>query len=69
VAFLVLIGLAYMQPAMPRRPVDRTPHLDGYTHFVPTEFNTAVTDMLIAKVKDIPVRAEIVVILRNTFFH
>jgi hypothetical protein len=34
-------GLAYMQPALPRRPVDRTPDLAGFTHFVPTAFNLA----------------------------
>ena len=39
-------GLSYMQPAMPRRPVDRTAHLDGYTHFVPTEFDAGARDML-----------------------
>jgi|EP01047_Picozoa_sp_COSAG01_P036204 hypothetical protein len=39
-------GLSYMQPAMPRRPVDRSPDLDSYTHFVPTEFNTGARSFL-----------------------
>lgn len=47
-------GLAYMQPALPRRPVDRTPDLAGFTHFVPTEFNLAVRDLLLELVKDVP---------------
>ena len=41
------LGLAYMQPALPRRPVDRTPDLDGFTHFTPTAFNTGARELLI----------------------
>jgi hypothetical protein len=47
-------GLAYMQPALPRRPVDRTPDLAGFTHFVPTGFNLAVRALLLGLVKGVP---------------
>lgn len=32
-------GLSYFHPATPRRPVDRAPHPDAFTNFVPTEFD------------------------------
>ena len=54
-------GLAYMQPALPRRPVDRTPDLNGYTHFVPTEFNLAVRTLLLKLVDGVPNARPIVV--------
>jgi hypothetical protein len=47
-------GLAYMQPALPRRPVDRTPDLAGFTHFVPTGFNLAVRALLLGLVEGVP---------------
>ena len=47
-------GLAYMQPALPRRPVDRTPSFEGFTHFVPTRFSLAVRELLLGLVKDVP---------------
>ena len=34
------IGLSYFHPAMPMRPVDRTPSLKSLTNFVPSNFNT-----------------------------
>jgi hypothetical protein len=46
-------GLAYMHPAVPRRPVDRTPDLDGFTHFVPTAFNTGARDLLASVMADV----------------
>ena len=50
-----------MQPALPRRPVDRTPDLEGFTHFVPTEFNVAARDLLLDLAKDVPDARPIVV--------
>ena len=35
-----------MHPAIPRRPVDRSAHIDGFTHFVPTNFNTGARDAM-----------------------
>ena len=40
-------GLAYMQPALPRRPADRTPDLAGFTHFVLTAFDLDVRSLLL----------------------
>lgn len=34
------LGLSYFHPAMPIRPVDRTPSIKSLTNFVPTDFNT-----------------------------
>eukprot|EP01051_Picozoa_sp_SAG22_P003128 SAG22_NODE_149_length_17456_cov_5.058363_3_plen_445_part_00 len=42
-------GLAYMHPALPKRPVDRGTDESAYNHFVPHEFNTAARDVLLAK--------------------
>eukprot|EP01043_Picozoa_sp_COSAG02_P019910 COSAG02_NODE_971_length_15551_cov_4.415157_4_plen_204_part_00 len=36
------LGLSYFHPAMPIRPVDRTPSIKSLTNFVPTDFNTGV---------------------------
>ena len=43
--------MTYVAWNRPRRPVDRTPDLDGYTHFVPTAFNTGARDMLLDAVR------------------
>ena len=34
------LGLSYFHPAMPIRPVDRTPSIKALTNFVPNNFNT-----------------------------
>eukprot|EP01050_Picozoa_sp_SAG11_P020531 SAG11_NODE_3475_length_2425_cov_1.455718_2_plen_373_part_00 len=35
-------GFSYFAPAIPRRPVDRCPHPDAFTNFIPTNFTPAV---------------------------
>jgi len=39
-------GLSYFKPAIPMRPADRTPHPDGFTSFIPTDFNVAASTHL-----------------------
>ena len=40
-------GLAYVHPAIPRRPVDRGTDDSAFNHFIPHEFNVAARDQLV----------------------
>ena len=40
-------GLAYLHPALPRRPIARGTNDDSFNHFLPTEFNVAARDQLL----------------------
>eukprot|EP00666_Eupelagonemidae_sp_cell4sb_P001001 gene1001-4076_t len=41
-----LAGFSYFQPALPRRPADRSPSLEAYTNFIPTAFNDGARKLL-----------------------
>lgn len=43
-------GLSYYFPALPKRPVDRTPVMSGYTNFVPTDMDIGVRRLIGAAV-------------------
>jgi hypothetical protein len=41
-----LPGLSYFKPALPLRPVDRGSRDDAYCHFIPTEFDPAISELM-----------------------
>ncbi|MCS6852185.1 MAG: beta-galactosidase trimerization domain-containing protein [Gemmataceae bacterium] len=47
-----LPGLSYVQPALPKRPVDRGTTDDAYNHFVPTKFDVRAAALL--QVPEVP---------------
>jgi hypothetical protein len=46
VYYAFLPGLSYFKPAMPLRPADRGSTDDSGTHFIPTDFDPAITALL-----------------------
>jgi hypothetical protein len=49
-----LLALAYMQPALPKRPVDRGATDEAYMHFLPAKFDAAAAGLLAQPSSDIP---------------
>ena len=50
-------GLSYMYPALPKRPVDRTPVMTGLTNLVPTKMDGAVRQLLASAATAVPMAA------------
>ena len=46
-------GMAYFQPAIPKRPCDRGATDDAFTHFIPTEFDQKARDLILSPVAHI----------------
>lgn len=54
-----LPGIAYVAPALPRRPWDRQTRDEGFNHFLPTDFDAAVQQALLWAVQQANVKSDI----------